>query len=302
LAHYWLITNLRLARLAKGNFIQRLILFALLTLINSQSFAASWVEGIDLLRQSALTSDTEDVMAYIYVNEEIGVWVTPMTTEKLTARVSIDLQSLIAQISSSVEEIKRRTQEITSIKICFIHTHPLAAVTAYLKDPRHRNDIYRSDVEPKFNTKFTVPPSRTDIPTGLAVSNEVSKQLLELGLTNNIKVIGVVVDPVGIYYFRQFTDDNLKFRLFPSLKNVPNFSDLDQEEQNFRAPIMDKEFFKRKVEWTTFVNQSNADPKDLLHSPIYFELQKFYASYADSTQLRFTNLVTEELPCQGFTD
>ena len=149
--------------------------------------------------------------------------------------------------------------------IYLMHTHPKESIkNNYLK-----SNLFNSDYVVDWNNDVTIPPSISD----LSIINRFSSILAESIVANiNFSLIGVVVDPTGLYFYRVLLDDEI-MNEFPSLEII-DFSSMDNEEYEIQFSNLVKEIEGAGSNWSTLFNSKLGDVKTA-----YNELRKSYAKY-----------------------
>lgn len=237
--------------------------------LSTQAQNQSWLEGVSGLRHLAVTSLVEHLSIYIVNDQGQSYWAEVPSKIATATQVVVDAELLLAQIKFGLQKVKA-SQNKTEIFI--LHTHPKESI---------RSIYQRSHSSNKSQSwALTLPPSRTDLDFIFSMNQHL--QNLDYYERYQItQVSGVVVDPVGLYFFRTFLNVSEREQNLTRLGIVYEEPPADLEAEMSYNRAINKTFNAAVDEWIGFNKSHNPDSDSSALAHHHF--QKLQATYANYT-------------------
>ena len=239
----------------------------------------TWQNGVSGLRHLAVDSLIEHLSVYIENDQALSYWSDIPSKLSTPTQVVLDAELLIAQIKEGLEKV-RASHHATEIFI--LHTHPKESIRSVYQRSPSSSSISISD------GSLTLPPSRTDLDFIFSIKQHLHR-LSYFELYQITQLSGVVVDPVGLYFFRTFSDHSERKQISNLLGIAYEEPPTDLEaEMNYSLNI-NKAFNASVESWIDFNKSQNLSfaPSELVQH--YFQkLQVAYVNYHIGFLLRFT--------------
>lgn len=221
------------------------------------------------IKNSVELDEVERMYLYITVKgktaecNELSSWVDVVVDEATDVAVWMNVKKTLNNINEYLKSISHCKGSNHTFYL--LHTHPKKSIKKNYKKSKLFNDGYKVN----WSQPLTVPPSMSDL--GLIIT---FNSILKESIVNEVEfnLIGAVVDPANIYFYRTFKKGEAKM-LFPEVE-VIDFSILDNEERSLQYDNLTKEIESSAAMMST---QLNSDPENILNT--FETLQKAYVKY-----------------------
>ncbi len=266
-------------------------IFLMLLFLQTNAFAQNmWSQGVQQLKADALYSTKETVAIFVGNCRDEGLWHFPNSA--LTNSASVFVKS--EEVLSALSIFARSHPGEHKVCIYLAHTHPLQTALSILKANQDKVPFKNSPPLNITNGLITMPPSRPDLfalkrleknlEQDLKRNSKESSSSLELTIQ---KLMGLVIDPSGIYTYQNLNDSDGHQALFPTIDFSFSYDEMDNEALILWTQDLEELLFKKQAWWILDLNQASPSIENLKSGDSFKELRTVYALQGNFVLLDF---------------
>lgn len=245
-----------------------------------------WRAGLDDMYVSADVGVVEKFGVFIKSKSGEGRWIFPKPKSQSATRLRIDKNSLLISIAQQIETMKPSADE--EVSICVAHTHPRLSIIGLINQEVKGGEL-NGNVD--FDQPLTMPPSLDDV-WAFHDWQKMAKKLNH----SKVKIYGLVIDPVGLYTYRYFSNRREREDLFPRFSGVLPYNEMDLADQHDYDLKATRDLSHADSSWIKKVNNDHSHDPEFHESPEYSYMQESYAAYGHGVLLTFENRGSNQ-PC-----